>query len=119
MNKYVDGFLIPIPKDKIDEYKKLSRMISEIYKEYGALEYCECVGEDMNIKDVISFNKAADASENQSVMFAFVVFESREHRDKVNAQIHKDPRIIEECKNSPYIDFTKLVYSGFSSFVKF
>ncbi len=119
MNKYVDGFLIPIPKDKVDEYKNLSRKISEIYKEYGALEYCECVGDDMNIEDVISFDKAAESSENEAVMFAWAVFESKEHRDKVNALIHKDPRIIEECKTKPFIDFSKLVYSGFKSFVKF
>ena len=119
MSKYVDGFLIPIPKDKVDEYKKLSQKISEIYKEYGALEYCECVGDDMNIEGVISFHKAAKTSVNETVMFAWIVFESKEHRDKVNSLIHKDPRIVEECKTKPFVDFSKLVYSGFKSMVKF
>jgi len=119
MERYVDGFLIPIAKENVGKYKELAQKAGEIWKEHGALEYYECVGDDLEIEKMVSFKKSADASENETVIFAWIVFESREHRDKVNAAVMEDPRLKEamHSADSKAFDYKRMAYGGFKTLV--
>lgn len=119
MKKYIDGFVIPLPRDKVDDYKRIAEIAGVIWKEHGALEYWECIGDDLEVKDMVSFRKAADTGEGETVVFSWIVYESREHRDKVNAAVMADPRIKElmepgaepfDCKRMAYGGFRELVH---------
>ena len=77
MERYVDGFLIPIAKDRIGEYREMAQKAGEVWKEHGAIEYCECVGDDLDIEEMVSFKKAADTSDEETVIFSWIVFESK------------------------------------------
>jgi uncharacterized protein YbaA (DUF1428 family) len=119
MERYVDGFVIPMPKNKVDEYKRIAESAGAIWKEHGALEYWECLGDDLDVKNMVSFRKAADTREGETVVFSWIVFESREHRDKVNAAVMADPRIKELCgQGSEPFDCKRMVYGGFKKLVK-
>lgn len=119
--RYVDGFLIPIAKDRINEYREMAQKGGEIWKELGALEYYECVGDDLDVEDMISFKKAADTSGDETVIFSWIVFESKEHRDRVNAAVMSDPRIKEmmESGAEPPFDYRRMAYGGFKTLVRF
>jgi uncharacterized protein YbaA (DUF1428 family) len=118
MENYVDGFLIPIPKDKVEEYKRIAEMAGALWKEHGALEYWECIGDDLDVKDMISFKTAAKAEEDETVIFSWIVYESREQRDKVNAAVMADPRLAEMMKPGfePF-DYKRMAYGGFRKLV--
>lgn len=120
MGKYVDGFLVPMAKEKVGEYKEMAQKAGEIWMEYGALGFCENAGDDLEVEGMFSFKTAADASENETVVFSWIVFESREHRDKVNADVMNDPRLKEmmDSKN-PAFDFKRMAYGGFNTLVNF
>lgn len=120
MEKYVDGFLLPIAKDKLGEYKRMAQKAGEIWKEHGALEFHETVGDDLEIENMLSFKTAANASENETVVFSWIVFESREQRDKVNAAVMADPRMKEEMESadSKAFDYKRMAYGGFKTLVK-
>jgi uncharacterized protein YbaA (DUF1428 family) len=87
MPHYVDGFVLPIPKDKIDLYREIAQEASKIWREHGALEYRECVGDDLDVKDQVPFPRIIESKPDETVVFAWIVFESREHRDEVNAKV--------------------------------
>jgi uncharacterized protein YbaA (DUF1428 family) len=87
--------LLPMAKDNVDKYKELAQKAGEIWKEHGALEYYECAGDDLAIEKMVSFKKSADASEDETVIFAWIVFESKEQRDKINAAVMEDSRLKE------------------------
>ena len=118
MPKYVDGFVIPIPTKNVEAYRKVAQMASKVWLEHGALDYRECVGEDMAIKGVVSFLKLAKTKPAETVVFAWITYKSRAHRDKVNAKVTKDPRIAKmmEGKDHPF-DYKKMAYSGFQTIV--
>jgi uncharacterized protein YbaA (DUF1428 family) len=119
MERYIDGFVIPLPKDKLDQYKRIAERAGTIWKEHGALEYWECLGDDLDVSNMVSFKKAADAREGETVAFSWIVFESREHRDKVNAAVMADPRIKELCaQGSEPFDCKRMVYGGFKKLVQ-
>jgi uncharacterized protein YbaA (DUF1428 family) len=120
MGKYVDGFVIPIAKENIESYAEIAQKAGEVWKEHGALEFYECVGDDLEIENMLSFRKIADASEEETVIFSWIVFESREHRDKVNAAVMADPRMnemMDSSKSSPF-DFKRMAYGGFKTLVE-
>ena len=120
LEKYVDGFLIPIAKDKVSEYREIAQKAGEVWKEHGALEYYECVGDDLDIEGMVSFQKAADTSEEETVIFSWIVFESREHRDRVNAIVMNNPRIKEMMETGPEpFDYKRMAYGGFKTLVRF
>lgn len=120
LEKYVDGFLIPIAKDKVSEYREIAQKAGEVWKEHGALEYYECVGDDLDIEGMVSFKKVADTSGEETVIFSWIVFESREHRDRVNAAVMNDPRIKEMMETGPEpFDYKRMAYGGFKTLVRF
>lgn len=118
MNRYVDGFVIPIPKARLDEYRLMAEKAAKIWKEYGALDYWECVGDDMNAKVTLSFPQLAHIKPDEAVIFSWVVFESREARDAANEKILADPRITEMMDvSNPIFDCKRMAYGGFKELV--
>lgn len=119
MGRYVDGFLLPIPTKNLAAYKKMAAKASKVWMEHGALEYCECVGDDLNIKGMLSFLKVAKAKPSETVVFAWIAYKSKAHRNAVNAKVMKDPRIAAMCdpKNTPF-DVKKMGYGGFKVLVE-
>lgn len=119
MERYVDGFVIPLPLDKVDDYKRLADRAGALWKEHGALEYWECLGDDLEVKDMVSFKKAAGCDAGETVVFSWIVFASREDRDRVNAAVMADPRLQEimEGMTEP-ADCKRMVYGGFRKMVR-
>jgi len=114
MTKYVDGFVLPLPKDKIDLYRSIAEKAGRISKEHGALEYRECIGDDLDVKELVPFPKLAGAQTDETVVFTWIVFQSREHRDQVNAKVMANPRIKQICDSAnPLFDFKRMAYGGF------
>jgi len=120
MEKYVDGFVIPIAKEHVGKYKEMAQKAGELWKEHGALEFYECAGDDLEIENMLSFKQAAKASEEETVIFSWIVFESREHRDRVNAAVMDDARMKEMMKSSDpkTFDYKRMAYGGFKTLVK-
>lgn len=119
MKKYVDGFVLPLAKERVDDYKTIAEAASRIWKEHGALDYWECVGDDLSIEGVRSFTEMAGANDDETVVFAWVVFESREARDAANEKIMADPRISKIMDpNDPIFDHTRMAMGGFNELVR-
>ena len=118
MAKYVDGFVLPVPRKNLDSYRRMAQKASKIWHEHGALEYRECVGEDLQTKFGLPFPKSVKAKPGETVVFAWIVYKSRQHRDRVNAQVMKDPRLADmmDMKNMPF-DSKRMVYGGFKVIV--
>ena len=115
---YVDGFVIPLPKKNLKAYQKMAELAGKVWKEHGALEYRECVGDDLQTKMGIPFPKCAKTRPGETVVFSWIVYKSRAHRDKVNAKVMKDPRLTEgmDMKKMPF-DVKRMVYGGFETLV--
>ncbi len=119
MSKYIDGFLLPIAAENIEKYREIAQMAGEVWKEHGALEYIEAVGDDLEVEKMVSFKKSADAKEGETVIFAFIVFESKEERDRINALVMKDERMNEICSPDEItFDYTRMSYGGFKAIVE-
>jgi uncharacterized protein YbaA (DUF1428 family) len=118
MARYVDGFVIPIPTRNVARYRRIARRAGEIWMEYGAVEYIECVGDDLNVKGLVSFKKLAKVKKGETVLFSFIVYRSKADRDKVNARVLKDPRIATMMteKDSPF-DMKRMSHGGFRAIV--
>ncbi|MDP3608339.1 MAG: DUF1428 domain-containing protein [Methylophilus sp.] len=118
MSRYIDGFVIPIPTSRIDEYRVMAEQAAIIWKDHGALDYWECVRDDMVIKDVLPFTQLANTTPDETVIFAWVVFESKVARDAANAAIFIDPRMqtIMDTSN-PIFDCKRMGYGGFRQLV--
>ena len=115
---YVDGYVLPIPKKFIKDYKKIATKAGKIWKEHGALDYKECVGDDLKVKGLTQFTKLQKTKPSETVVFAYVLFKSRKHRDAVNAKVMKDPRLLEMCDASKMpFDVKRMAYGGFNVFV--
>lgn len=113
---YVDGFLLPVPKKKIEAYQKISRKAGKVWREHGALDYKECVGDDLRGMMGPGFKKAVRAKAGETVVFAYILYKSRAHRDRVNAKVMKDPRLKMDFKSMPF-DFRRMMYGGFKVLV--
>ena len=118
MANYVDGFLLPVPKKNLAAYRQMAQKASKIWREFGALDYKECVGDDLNVKMGTPFPRGIKTKPGETVVFSYIVYKSRAHRDRVNAKIMKDPRIAEMCnqKNMPF-DVKRMMYGGFKVIV--
>lgn len=122
MKNYIDGFVLPVPKKYLDEYQQIAEKVAEIWKEYGALAYFEYVGEDLHLEGVRSFTEVTDASEEEAIVFGWVVFPSRELREHANKQVPSDPRMAELVgpltdPTRLIFDATRMVYGGFEPLV--
>ncbi len=119
MAKYVDGFLLSVPKKELEEYRKMAKEASKVWKKHGALEYKECVGEDLKPKGVtFTFPKAAKTKPTEVVIFSYIVFKSRAHRDAVNAKVMSDP-FMDKYKDKPMpFDMKRMSYGGFEAIVE-
>jgi len=115
---YVDGFVLPLPKKNIAEYRRIAKKAAKIWREYGALEYRECVGDDLNVKWALPFPRGIRIKPGETVVFSWIVYKSRAHRDRVNAKAMKDPRLAEmgDPKNMPF-DCKRMMYGGFKTLV--
>jgi uncharacterized protein YbaA (DUF1428 family) len=114
---YVDGFVLAVPKAKIEAYKDVARIAGAVWKEYGALAYVECIGDDTPYGEVTSFPRAVQAKDDEVVVFSWIVYESREKRDEINAKVMADPRTKGEPDDMPF-DGKRMIYGGFQSFME-
>jgi uncharacterized protein YbaA (DUF1428 family) len=114
MANYVDGFVVPVPKKNIDAYRKMSRKAGKVWREYGALEYRECVADDVKPGKYTSFPQSVKLKPNEVVWFSWIVYKSRKHRDQVNAKVMKDPRLANmmDPKALPF-DGKRMFWGGF------
>ena len=117
MALYVDGFVLPIAKKKLKQYRKIARLGAKVWKEHGALEYREWAGEDLEPKGVLPFPRLARARGGETVVLAWIVYRSRAHRDRVNARVMKDPRMNMDPKSMPF-DVRRMAYGGFELLVR-
>jgi uncharacterized protein YbaA (DUF1428 family) len=116
---YVDGFVLPVPMKNLAAYRRMAQKAAKIWREHGALDYKECVGDDLNVKVGMPFTKQSKVKPGETVVFAYIVYQSRAHRDKVNAKVMKDPRIANMCdpKKMPF-DCKRMAYGGFKVIVE-
>lgn len=116
--RYVDGFVLPVAKKNLKAYGRMARKAGKVWREHGALEFRECVGDDLNVKMGMPFLRALKVKPAETVMFSYIVFRSRAHRDRVNAKVVKDPRMAHMCdpKNMPF-DVKRMAYGGFKTLV--
>lgn len=113
---YVDGYVLPVPKKHLATYKSLARKASRIWREHGAVDYRECVGDDLGMKFGMPFTKLVKPKAGETVVFSWVVFKSRAHRDKVNAKVMADERLKKMSKVMPF-DPKRMTYGGFKTLV--
>ena len=113
---YVDGFLVPVPQSKIAEYRRMAQKAGKVWMEHGALEFRECVADDLDVKEVRSFKDGADLKRGETVMFSWIVYKSKAHRDRVNAKVMKDSRMDMDEKTMPF-DVKRMCYGGFKVLV--
>jgi uncharacterized protein YbaA (DUF1428 family) len=113
---YIDGFVLAVPKQNIEAYKEMARLGHDVWKEHGALAYVECIADDVPYGQITSFPRAVQANEDETVVFAWIVYESREHRDAVNAKVMADPRMKPDWEKMPF-DSKRMIYGGFQPFL--
>lgn len=118
MARYVDGFVLPIPKNKLDSYRRMAKKASKVWMDNGALEYHEAVGDDMKIPFGIPMPELAKAKKNEIVIFAWIVYKSRAHRDKVNAKVMKAMQLADMDEKSIPFDCKRMSWGGFQVIVE-
>jgi len=114
---YVDGFIIAVPKDKIDAYKEQARVACKVWLELGATSYVECLADDVPYGEVTSFPRAVQARDDETVVFAWATYSSREKRDEVMAKMMEDPRMKAQMENMVF-DGKRMIFGGFKSFIE-
>jgi len=114
---YIDGFLLAIPKGKMPAYRAIARRAGRVWKEHGALEYRECAGDDLATKMGAPFPRVAKAKAGETVVFSWIVYKSRAHRDRVNANVMKDPRTVKWMNTPMPFDMKRMSYGGFKVIV--
>lgn len=112
---YVDGFIVAVPKANIDAYRKLATLAGKIWIEHGALDYREWEADDVKPGKHTSFPQSVKMKEDETVVFAYIVYKSRAHRDKVNAKVMADPRL--EMQGDPPFDGKRMIFGGFKALV--
>jgi uncharacterized protein YbaA (DUF1428 family) len=120
MTHYVDGYVIPLPKRNLAAYRRMAQQAAKVWREHGALHYKECVGEDLQVKWGPTFPRGLKVKAGETVVFSWIEFKSRTHRDRVNAAAWKDPRIAAMCdpQDMPF-DVERMLFGGFNIIVAF
>lgn len=109
---YVDGFVVAVPTANRAAYEEMARLAGEVWKEHGALAYVECWGDDTPFGEVTSFPRSVQAKEDETVVFSWILYESREARDAINAKVMADERLKDSMQNAPF-DARRMIYGGF------
>jgi uncharacterized protein YbaA (DUF1428 family) len=118
MALYVDGFIVPVQKKKVEEYRQLAKKAGKIWREYGAVDYRECIADDVKPGKRTSFPQSVKLKKNEVVVFSWISYKSRKQRDRVNAKVMKDPRIAAMMKGkTPPFDPKRMIYGGFTTLV--
>ena len=119
MTHYVDGFVVPVPAQKLDAYRQMAEKAGRIWLEHGALQFCECAGDDVKPGKVTSFPQSVKLEDGEIVVFSWIVYESREARDRINAKVMADPRLEEMMnpKDLPF-DSKRMFFGGFKTIVE-
>ena len=117
--RYVDGFLLPVPKKNLPAYRRMAQKAGKIWRGYGALDYKECAGDDLNVKMGVPFPRQLKVKPGETVVFSYIVYKSRAHRDRVNAKVMKDPRLknMMDPKAMPF-DGKRMFWGGFKVLVE-
>ncbi len=116
--RYADGYVLPVPKKNVQDYRRLAQKAGKIWREHGALEFRECLGDDLNVKWGVRFPRAVKLKGGETVFFSWIVFKSRAHRDRVNAKVMKDARLAKMMDAGPMpFDVKRMVYGGFKILV--
>jgi uncharacterized protein YbaA (DUF1428 family) len=110
---YVDGFVVPVPKNKLNEYREYARLGESVWREYGALDYQEFVADDVKPGKVTSFPQSVQLKDDETVVFSWITYKSRAHRDEVNEKVMKDPRMKNDPATWPF-DGKRMIYGGFA-----
>lgn len=118
MSHYVDGYVLPVPRARIDEYRAIAQKAGEVWREYGALQVWECVADDVKPGKLTSFPQSVQLKDDETVIFAWIVFESREQRDSVNAKVMEDPRLKDMDPESMPVDGKRMFWGGFKTLVE-
>lgn len=118
MARYVDGYVLPVPKANLDAYRKMAEDAGKVWREHGALEYVECVADDVKPGKLTSFPQSVDLKDDETVIFAYVVYKSRAHRDEVNEKVMKDPRIANMKMEDMPFDGRRMFWGGFTAIVE-
>ncbi|MET0338843.1 MAG: DUF1428 domain-containing protein [Caulobacter sp.] len=114
---YVDGFVIAVPKDKMDAYREMAELGRTVWMEYGALSYVEAKADDVPYGELTSFPRAVQQKDDETTIFSFITYRDRAHRDEVNAKVMADERMKGGMENAPF-DGKRMIYGGFEAFVQ-
>ena len=115
---YVDGFVVPVPKKKVQAYRRLAQKAGKVWREHGALEFRECIADDVKVGKLTSFPRSVKLKPSETLMFSWITYKSRAHRDRVNAKVMKDKRIAGmDLKLMPF-DAKRMIYGGFKAIVE-
>jgi uncharacterized protein YbaA (DUF1428 family) len=118
MPQYVDGFVLAVPKKNVRAYRTMATKAGKVWKEHGALAYYECEGDDLKSRFGTPFPKLARLKPGETVIFSWIVYKSRAHRNQVNARVMKDPRIAKMMQGKQLFDVKRMTYGGFKTIVK-
>ena len=118
MARYVDGYVVPVPKRKLQAYRKLARLAGKVWRDHGALQYMECVADDVKRGKVTSFPRSVKMKKNETVIFSFIVYRSRRDRDRINMKVMKDPRFAGMDPNKMPFDMKRMFFGGFRGLVE-
>jgi uncharacterized protein YbaA (DUF1428 family) len=116
---YVDGFVLPVPRKNMEAYRRMARTAGRVWRDHGALQFIECVADDVKAGKLTSFPQSVKLKRGESVVFSWIVYKSRAHRDRVNAKVMKDPRLAKmmDPKAMPF-DGKRMFYGGFKVLVE-
>jgi uncharacterized protein YbaA (DUF1428 family) len=115
--RYVDGYVLPVPRKSLEAYRRIARKAGKIWREHGALEVRECAGDDLDVKGMVPFPRRIKLNRDETVVFSWIVFKSRAHRDRINEKVMKDPRLSGMDPKSLPFDCKRIVYGGFKVLV--
>jgi uncharacterized protein YbaA (DUF1428 family) len=118
MSHYVDGYVLPVPKDNVEAYRKMAEQAGAVWREHGALEYVECIADDVKPGEVTSFPQSVNLKPDETIVFSYIVYESREHRDRVNEKVMKDPRMAGMDPKTMPFDAKRMFWGGFRTLLE-
>ena len=116
---YVDGFVLPLPKKNLQAYRRMAQQAGKVWREHGALDYRECIADDVKVGKLTSFPRSVKLKPGETVVFSWIVYKSRAHRDRVNAKVMADPRLAKMMnpKTMPF-DGKRMFFGGFTTLVE-